>query len=129
VPRSIFLGRPWPQPGEPLFTAEDTAYAMALAEEERDTCHSCGYPKAWCRDPANQFGAFEPHEEFCWATYRLSDHRKAKHEAYSDAQRESVQLSARFRKGREPDFDAGLDLDELGPSGDTDQHDQHGQHG
>lgn len=104
------MGRPMPGPGEPLFTEDDTAAVIALAEEERDTCPACGYPKAWCRDPGNQFGAFEPHQEFCWATYRLADHRSAVVEKMSDAQRASVQISARFREGREPDIEAGLEL-------------------
>ena len=68
--------------------------------------------KAWCRDPANQFGTFEPHEDFCWASYRLADHRKAKVEQMSDSQRASLQLSVRFREGREPDLEAGLGLAE-----------------
>lgn len=109
VPRSIFLGRPWPQPGEPLFTAEDTAWALALAEEERDTCPLCGYLKAWCRDPRNQFGAFEVQDDFCWATYRLADHRKAV--GWTDSQVAAAQPAVRFSAGREPDLDAGLDLD------------------
>lgn len=101
-----------PQPGEPLFLEEDTALAVALAEEERDTCPSCGYQKAWCRDPANQFGAFDVQQEFCWASYRLADHRAAKFEALSDSQRASVQVWATFREGREPDVEAGLNLAE-----------------
>ena len=114
MPRSILLGRPWPAPGEPLFTTEDTDYAIALAEEERDTCPACGMPKAWCRDPVNQFG-FEPAEAFCWATYRLADHRAARFEAMSESQRAAVQLSARFRDGVEPDLEAGLDLGDVRP--------------
>jgi len=104
----VFTGRPTPAPGEPLFTKEDTAGALALAEEERDTCPSCGYLKVWCRDPANQFGAFDVDEEFCWATYRLADYRKSKD--YGESQAASVQLAVRFREGREPDIEAGLDL-------------------
>jgi len=114
----VFTGRVV-GPGEPEFLRDDTLGALALAEEERDACPSCGYPKAWCRDPANQFGAFEPHEDWCWATYRLADHRKAKVEQMGDSQREALQLTARFREGREPDFDAGLGLE--GPRGDEQQ--------
>lgn len=106
------MGRPWPQPGEPLFTIEDTEYAIALAEEERDTCPSCGMPKVWCRDPANQF-AFVPHEEQCHATYALAAHRKNVDENRSDESRAAVQMSARFLAGREPDLGAGLDLADL----------------
>ena len=100
-----------PGPGEPLFLEEDTTLAVALAEEERDTCSSCGYPKAWCRDPANQF-AFEPAEEMCFVTWRLaqfgeSDAWKSKQ---SDTQR-ATKVYPRFREGHEPDLGAGLGLD------------------
>lgn len=98
-----------PAPGEPMFLAEDTAAALALAEEEQNTCPSCGLPKDWCRDPANQFGTFEPHQEFCWASYRLADYRAKK--KFSDPQKASVQISARFAKGREPRAEAGLDIE------------------
>jgi hypothetical protein len=109
VPHSVLTGRPTPPPGEPLFTEEDTAGAIALAEEERDTCPSCGHLKVWCRDQENRF-SFEPHQEFCWASYRLADHRKAEIEKMSDSQRASVQVAARFREGHEPDIEAGLGL-------------------
>jgi hypothetical protein len=105
----VFTGRPTPAPGEPLFTEDDTAAALALAEEERDTCPACGFLKVWCRDPNNQFGAFEPHVEFCWATYRLADHRSMI-EQMGESQRAAAQVSPRFREGREPDLTAGLDL-------------------
>jgi len=110
VPHSIFTGRPTPAPGEPLFLEEDTAAALALAEEERDTCRSCGLPKAWCRDPANQFGAFEAHEDTCFATYALAIHRKGVDDKRSDETRVATQTSVRFVPGREPDVEAGLGL-------------------
>lgn len=115
MPHSVFTGRPWPQPGERLFTDDDTAAAVALAMEERETCPSCGMLKAWCRDPANQF-AFEPVEETCFVTYRLAQHRggqgwQKKH----DDTKVATQVAARFREGYEPDVEAGLELqvDEL----------------
>ena len=122
----MFTGRPTPAPGEPLFTEEDTGLAVALAEEERDTCPACGYLKSWCRDPANQFGTFEPHEEYCWASYRLADYSKANGDKLSDSQRAAIQVSARFREGREPDVDAGLGLAEDAAQRDdeTNQHQQ-----
>jgi hypothetical protein len=103
----VFTGRPTPAPGEPLFTKEDTAGALALAEEERDTCPSCGYLKIWCRDPANQFGAFDVGGLVLgptgWPTI-------AAVEQMSESQQAAVQLSVRFREGREPDLAAGLEL-------------------
>jgi hypothetical protein len=109
VPHSVFTGRVV-EPGEPAFLAEDTDGAVALAEEERDTCPSCGMPKVWCRDPANQF-AFEALEEQCHVTYRLAE-RRASWENRPEVQRAATQLSARFRKGHEPDIGAGLVLDD-----------------
>lgn len=93
-----------------MFTEEDTAYAIALAEEERDACPKCGGPKVWCRDPANQFGVFQVHEEQCHATYALATHRNAVNEARDEATRDSVQMWAGFVKGKEPDIYAGLGL-------------------
>ena len=109
MPYSVFTGRPTPAPGEPLFTPEDTAAAIALAEEERDTCPSCGLPKAWCRDSTNQFSVFETHEEQCHATYAMAVHR-AKVTDRSDETKAATQLSVLFAAGRVPDFDAGLGL-------------------
>jgi hypothetical protein len=113
VPWSVLTGRPAPKPGEPLFLEEDTAAAVALAEEERDSCGSCGMPKAWCRDPKHQFGTFEPVEEVCWVTYRLAQHQAANGEwdKKADDTKRATQLSVRFREGREPDPEAGLELD------------------
>lgn len=124
MPRSIFLGRPWPEPGEPLFTEEDTAWAVALAEEERDTCPACGYPKSVCRDPAYQFPAFEPHEEICGPTQRLAMYRETEPwTAKFESTKAATQLSARFREGYEAPIDAGLGLaDERdNPGGSPDQ--------
>lgn len=74
MPRSILLGRPWPAAGEPLFTDEDTNWALAHAEykaqADADRCGLCGLPRSLCRDPANQFG-FEAEFEQCHATYAL----------------------------------------------------------
>lgn len=113
MPHSIFTGRPTPVPGEPLFLEDDTAAAIALAEEERDTCHRCGYPKVWCREPAHQF-AFEPKEDVCWPTKRLEDHRESSEwkKKHASTQR-ATQLWAVFRDGHDPDIAAGLDLSGL----------------
>lgn len=102
-----------PGPGEPLFLEEDTDLAVALAEEERDTCPSCGYPKAWCRDPAHQF-SFEPQEDTCWPAYRLAQYRNEdKWTAKHDDTKAATQLSVRFREGHKPDLEAGLGLEGL----------------
>jgi hypothetical protein len=54
VPRSVFLGRPWPAPGEALWTDEDRAWALALQAEDAGTCGGCGQPRAESTDPANE---------------------------------------------------------------------------
>jgi hypothetical protein len=106
VPHSVFTGRVVAE-GEPLFTAEDTDAAVALAEEEADTCPQCGYLKVWCRDQSAQFG-FRVVEEQCHASYALAAHRNAMAEQRDEATRAAMMASARFV--REPDLTAGLDL-------------------
>jgi hypothetical protein len=75
VPRSVLLGRPWPSPGEPLFTQEDTDWAIALHEQEAaeqaDRCPLCGLPKRVCRDIANQ-NRFKAEPERCHATNAIA---------------------------------------------------------
>jgi hypothetical protein len=111
VPHSVFVGR-IVAAGEPQFLAEDTDGAVALAEEEADTCPSCGFLREWCRDPAHQF-AFDAEEEVCWASYRLALRRRSgDFQRYDEATRDAVQLSAAFSDGREPDMLAGLELEE-----------------
>lgn len=53
-PRSVLLGRVV-RPGEPLFTAEDTDYALWFSEWERSICSGCGLPLAESTDPDNEF--------------------------------------------------------------------------
>lgn len=124
MPHSVFTGRPTPAPGEPLFLDEDTAGALALAEEERDTCPSCGMPKAWCRDPRNQFGVFEPTEEQCHVSYVLATRREAWGDR-PDVQRAATQLSVRFADGKAPDYEAGLGLAEQEQGAEGQQYQQH----
>lgn len=105
----MFTGR-IVQPGEPEFLAEDTDGALALAEEERATCPSCGLLKAWCREPANQF-AFEVHEEQCHASYAVEAHKESVNGGRSAATRVATRISARLREDVEPDLLAGLPLE------------------
>jgi hypothetical protein len=69
VPHSVFTGR-IVGPASRSSSPKTPTAAIALAEEEADTCGQCGMLRIWCSDPANQF-AFEAHEErVCWPTYR-----------------------------------------------------------
>lgn len=111
----MFTGRVV-QPGEPEFLREDTDLALALAEEEADTCSSCGFPKAWCRDPRHQF-SFDADESVCWPSYRLAQHRAhTDFDKKDETTRAAVQLAARFRSdpAHQPNMLAGLDLPEEG---------------
>lgn len=109
------MGRPWPRPGEPLFLEDDTAAAVALGEEEADTCPSCGMPKAWCRtkDAEEGLARFDVAEDRCWATYRVALRRdKYDTEKTHGATRQAMQLTTRFRPGHMPPLDAGLTFDD-----------------
>lgn len=55
VPRSIFLGRPAPAPGEPLWLDDDRDWAIALHLVEADTCDGCGQPRSESVLPENEF--------------------------------------------------------------------------
>lgn len=105
----MFRGR-GVSPGDPLFLPADTAAALALAEEEADTCNKCGLPKAYCRDNENGRARFDVDEEWCWATYRVAQ-RAAKMEKEKSAPADTAARvhSAKFREGREPDIMAGLE--------------------
>jgi len=111
VSHSVFTGRVV-EPGEPTFLREDTDGAVALAEEERDTCPSCGYPKVWCRDPNHQFGVFEAREEQCHATFALETRKAAVRESRDAPTQAAVQTTARFRDGKAPDLYAGLEVED-----------------
>lgn len=109
---SIFNGRGWPAPGEPFFTPADRAAALALAEEEADTCRQCGMPRSWCRDNATGRARFDVNEEFCWATYRVAlRQEKQLKEKVAPAMRAGYVHTPRFNDGHEPDVMAGLEAD------------------
>lgn len=114
MPLSIFQGAPWPPGGEPLFTQEDHDWFVALAEERRDTCPSCGLLKVVCRDKARQFD-FTIAEEQCHATKALADYQEATKER-SGAAKQATQVAVTFRDGKNPPIDVGLDLSDVGGS-------------
>lgn len=55
MPRSIFLGRPWPQAGEALWLAEDRWWALALLEAEAGVCRECGMVLAESTDGGHEY--------------------------------------------------------------------------
>lgn len=50
----MFLGRVV-GPGEPLWLAEDRAWALALLDVEADACPDCGQPWSEATDSASEF--------------------------------------------------------------------------
>lgn len=54
MPPSIFEGRAWPAPGEPLWLEEDRRWALALVVEEGDECPGCHGQLEETTDPANE---------------------------------------------------------------------------
>ncbi|WP_236243128.1 hypothetical protein [Streptomyces sp. CC228A] len=54
MPRSIFLGRPMPGPGEPLWLEDDRAWAYALHTVEADRCPDCRQPWGEATDPDSE---------------------------------------------------------------------------
>lgn len=68
MPRSLFLGRPVPAPGEPLWLEDDRSWALALLELEADVCPSCGHPTSESHDPGAE-GAYVAEAVRCWACY------------------------------------------------------------
>jgi hypothetical protein len=68
-------------------------------------------PKAWCRENKGGRQRFEVSEDFCWATWRIAVRQdQQSKEKVDPATQRATQMSARFRKGYEPDIYAGLDL-------------------
>ena len=64
MPPSIFRGRPWPGPGEPLWSDQDQAEAVALVLEEWDTCRGCGQRLSESIDPEAE-GHYTVDEVMC----------------------------------------------------------------
>jgi hypothetical protein len=99
--------------GQPEFLPEDTDGAIALAEEERDTCPSCGRPISICRSPDVAWTDIEVVEEECHFAMRTAAHTSSeKWQGKSDLSRSATVLGSRFRPGHEADPLMGLDLAE-----------------
>lgn len=57
-----------PGPGEPLWLADDRAWAYALLAVEKDVCGECGQPHSESTDAANEF-AYEAEIVRCHACH------------------------------------------------------------
>jgi len=67
------MGRPWPQPGEPLYLEEDAQDVLDLVADEDDSCPGCGGIRAETFDPANEF-AYQGDTRQC---FRCAAQRRA----------------------------------------------------
>lgn len=54
------MGRPWPQPGEPMWTHEDRMKALAWQLRQAEMCPGCGTREADWRDPSTLEELEEP---------------------------------------------------------------------
>lgn len=88
MPVSILRGRPWPQPGEPLFLPEDYDLAMEAEAERRLRCSGCGHPRDESMDPARDLppgmggvGEYETHDVVCQACAAKARRERALTEA------------------------------------------------
>lgn len=77
MPLSIFLGRPLPGPGEPLWLADDTEKALAYEAAQSEICSGCGFhPDDWKDAEGHPYSPplYEPvarHCELCAEKTRL----------------------------------------------------------
>lgn len=94
MPRSILLGRPWPQPGEPLWLSRDLDEAAAWQDELDAQCPGCGHPtdRAWNPDGMDDWA---PQVKHCWACAATA--RKAKQ--LRDGDTDGVYIVTRYDPG------------------------------
>lgn len=60
------MGRPWPQPGEPLFLDDDIDEVLDFLAWEESLCPGCGRPKSETFHPDSE-GAYEVRKLRCHA--------------------------------------------------------------
>lgn len=72
------MGRPWPRPGEPLFTEEDTEAALEWIRERDLKCPGCGQPRDESMAPENQnrYRAHPIRCHACAARERAAEQRR-----------------------------------------------------
>ena len=61
------MGRPWPQPGEPLFLEEDTLAVLEWQKEKAAQCPGCGLPRDETMSKEAQDGIYESKPFRCHA--------------------------------------------------------------
>lgn len=81
-----------PESGEPLWTEEDRAWAIALTLEENEVCPGCNQPIAECTDPRNEFGYYQA---AVWRCHACTT-KDAEAEKFGDA-KPGIYLSVRRR--------------------------------
>lgn len=68
IPHSIFLGRPWPRPGEPMWLDEDQDKIVAWLRARHEVCQQCGTIESDWIDPVT--GRYFDQPKWEAVTYR-----------------------------------------------------------
>jgi hypothetical protein len=90
-----------PAAGEPLFTDEDTAWALALQAEDDDTCPLCNLPLSVCADPAYEMAYKGEPIRTCWPTWAIAQ-AQVNAQSGDRAWQASTVWGARHRDGFTP---------------------------
>ncbi|MGW4803007.1 hypothetical protein [Kitasatospora sp. NPDC004272] len=83
-----------PEAGEPLWTDEDRAWAMALLEVEAETCKGCGQPLAESTDQALE-EAYTAEVIRCHACTTAGHHLESWQKAGGDQHGANVRVTRR----------------------------------
>ncbi len=103
IPHSLFLGRPNPAPGQPTWTDDDRAKALAWQADRADHCSGCGQRQSDWRDEKGKElvdPPFELVETLCPACAVLEE-RQAEDQESKKRPRPGLKLA--FRRVAEPD--------------------------
>lgn len=78
------MGRPWPEPGQPLFTEQDTEDVFEYFREKELECPGCGHPRDESMDKANQL-AYVAEPVRCFACQARDQRAEKWHRAGGDS--------------------------------------------
>ncbi|MDX2731177.1 hypothetical protein [Streptomyces sp. PA03-2a] len=80
-----------------MWTEEDRAWALALAEVEADTCPDCGEPWSEVTDPKNEF-AYEANLVMCHACATSAKKVRAHQDGHGSADGLHVHIEKRNQR-------------------------------
>jgi hypothetical protein len=111
IPHSIFLGRPWPGPGEPLWTDEDRRKVLEWQADKRSHCSSCGQRQSdWLDEDGKEPRGppFDVVETRCGGCEALGYHREDAKGSDDGAARHGIHLAFKRVCSGEDGQDLGL---------------------